>query len=271
MLNITLSTDSVSLFDILKNIGLGGWFIITIILILSFISVYIFVERAMAIKKASKRENSFINHIKDFIYEGKRDSAIDLCHSTDTPISRMIEKGLLRIDNSLDDISASIENVGKLEIYKLENKLSTLASISGAAPMLGFLGTVMGMVSVFFKVEQTGKMDMSVLASGIYTAMITTVLGLIVGILAYLAYNYLTAKVQQVIHLMESDTLSFLDLLHEKENNNSDKSNSELNKASESRLNQDDSYDEGFLESPSIEKGYKEDVEKNDFNEYDSI
>ena len=267
MLNITLNTDSVSLFDILKNIGLGGWFIIIIILILSFISVYIFVERVMAIKKASKRENSFINHIKDFIYEGKRDSAIDLCHSTDTPISRMIEKGLSRIDNSLDDISASIENVGKLEIYKLENKLSTLASISGAAPMLGFLGTVMGMVSAFFEVEQKATMDIQVLASGIYTAMITTVLGLIVGILAYLAYNYLTAKVQQVIHLMESDTLSFLDLLHEKENNNLNKSDSQ----SIDQLNQDNSFNEGFSDNSPIEEAHKEDIEQSDFNEYDSI
>ena len=133
----------------------------------------------------------------------------------------MIEKGLSRMNNSLEDISSSIENVGKLEIYKLENKLSALASISGAAPMLGFLGTVMGMVSAFFEVEQRGTMDIQVLASGIYTAMITTVLGLIVGILAYLAYNYLSAKVQRVVHLMETDIISFLDLLHDKEKNNS--------------------------------------------------
>ena len=133
----------------------------------------------------------------------------------------MIEKGLSRMNNSLEDISSSIENVGKLEIYKLENKLSALASISGAAPMLGFLGTVMGMVSAFFEVEQRGTMDIQVLASGIYTAMITTVLGLIVGILAYLAYNYLSAKVQRVVHLMETDIISFLDLLHDKEKNKS--------------------------------------------------
>ena len=272
MLNITLNTDSFSLFDILKNIGLGGWFIIIVILILSFISVYIFVERVMAIKKASKRENSFINHIKDFIYEGKRDSAIDLCHSTNTPISRMIEKGLSRIDSSLDDISASIENVGKLEIYKLENKLSALASISGAAPMLGFLGTVMGMVSAFFEVEQRATMDIQVLASGIYTAMITTVLGLVVGILAYLAYNYLTAKVQEVIHLMESDTLSFLDLLHEKENNHIDESESQSSSFLEKdQLDQDSSFDKVLSEDSSPEKKYEEDTDKSDFNEYDSI
>ena len=190
-------------------------------MILSFISVYIFIERIIVINKASKRKNSFINHIKDFVYESKLDSAIDLCHSTNTPISRMIEKGLSRMNNSLEDISSSIENVGKLELYKLENKLSALASISGAAPMLGFLGTVMGMVSAFFEVEQRGTMDIQVLASGIYTAMITTVLGLIVGILAYLAYNYLSAKVQRVVHLMETDIISFLDLLHDKEKNNS--------------------------------------------------
>ena len=221
MLNYLLTSESVSLINIFKNIGLGGWFIVIIILILSFISVYIFIERIIAINKASKRKSSFINHIKDFVYESKLDSAIDLCQSTDTPISRMIEKGLSRMGNSLDDISSSIENVGKLEIYKLENKLSALASISGAAPMLGFLGTVMGMVSAFFEVEQRGTMDIQVLASGIYTAMITTVLGLIVGILAYLAYNYLSAKVQRVVHLMETDIISFLDLLHDKEKNNS--------------------------------------------------
>ena len=218
MLNLILNNDSVSLVNIFKNIGIGGWCIIIIILILSVISVYIFIERSIAIKKASRRKTSFINHIKDFIYDEKIDSAVDLCHSTNTPISRMIEKGLSRMGNSLDDISTSIENVGKLEIYKLENKLSTLASISGAAPMLGFLGTVMGMVSAFFEVEQSSTMNIQVLASGIYTAMITTVLGLVVGILAYLAYNHLTARVQRVIHFMESDIISFLDLLHDKRN-----------------------------------------------------
>ncbi|OUV56888.1 MAG: hypothetical protein CBC73_01725 [Flavobacteriales bacterium TMED113] len=236
MLNVLLTSESVSLINIFKNIGLGGWFIVTVILILSLISVYIFIERIIAINKASKRKNSFINHIKDFIYESKLDSAIDLCHSTNSPISRMIEKGLLRMGNSLDDISSSIENVGKLEIYKLENKLSTLASISGAAPMLGFLGTVMGMVSAFFEVEQRGSMDIQVLASGIYTAMITTVLGLIVGIIAYLAYNYLSAKVQQVVHLMESDIISFLDLLHDKEKKMNSKSKTISTESSEEKI-----------------------------------
>ena len=265
MLNILLNSDSVSLFNILKNIGIGGWLIIIIILILSIISVYIFVERSIAIKKAAKRKNSFINHIKDFVYDGKRDSAVDLCHSTDTPISRMIEKGLSRMGNSLDDISTSIENVGKLEIYKLENRLSTLASISGAAPMLGFLGTVMGMVSAFFEVEQSSTMSIQVLASGIYTAMITTVLGLIVGILAYLAYNHLTARVQRVIHLMESDTLSFLDLLHDKRNIESiDNSvaNTEHFSEKEPQL-KDGILDEGFLKEP---ESFEDQSGSSDFN-----
>ena len=217
MLNFTLNTDTVSLVSIFKNIGIGGWCIIIILLMLSVISIYIFVDRSIAIKKASRRKNSFINHIKDFIYEEKIDSAVDLCHSTNTPIARMIEKGLSRVEDSLDDVSNTIENVGKLEIYKLENNLSALASISGAAPMLGFLGTAMGMVIAFHQVDIYGLNPES-LASGIYTAMITTVLGLVVGILAYLAYNHLTARVQRVIHFMESDILSFLDLLHDKRN-----------------------------------------------------
>ena len=283
MFNIFANTDSItfSLVDILKNIGLGGWVIIIVLLILSIISVYIFFERSMAIRKAARRKNSFINHIKDFIHDGKRDSAIDLCHSTDTPISRMIEKGLSRIGNSLDDISTSIENVGKLEIYKLENRLSTLASIAGAAPMLGFLGTVMGMVRAFFEVEQRSEMDIEVLASGIYTAMITTVFGLIVGILAYLAYNHLVARVQRVIHLMESDTLSFLDLLHDKRNqtivqkgsNDSDQilgqglrtMSQKMSQEADQVVNEDDS------EETSSSEGLEKRSDAEDFNEDQSM
>lgn len=193
----------------------GGWIMIPL-LILSIIAVYIFIERIFAISKAGKEDKNFMNNIRDYIMSGKIDSAKELCRRTDTPVAHMIEKGVSRIGRPLDDISAAIENVAKLEIYKLENKLALLATISGAAPMLGFLGTVIGMIKSLYNMAGAGdNIVISTLAGGIYEAMVTTVGGLIVGIVAYVCYNLLVAQVEKVIHKMEARTIEFLDLLNE--------------------------------------------------------
>ncbi len=181
------------------------------------LAVYIFIERVITINKASREDKSFMNRIKDYILEGKLDSAQKLCRDTDSPASRMIEKGISRLGRPMNDVLLAVENVGNLEISKLEKSLVLLATISGGAPMLGFLGTVTGMVLVFYNMTQnsTGVVQLIDLSSGMYQAMVTTVGGLIVGILAYFAYNYLISRVDSVIRNLESKTLEFMDLLNE--------------------------------------------------------
>lgn len=203
---------TLSFFDLALK---GGWVMIPIVL-LSIIAIYIFTERYFAINKASKMDINFMNRIKDYIHEGKLESAHALCQSFNNPIARMIEKGINRIGRPLTDVSAAIENVGKLEIYKLERGLALLATCSGGAPMLGFLGTVMGMVRAFYDMSMSGNnIDVSLLSGGIYTALITTVAGLIVGILAYFAYNILVANVEKVVFKLEAHSTEFMDLLNE--------------------------------------------------------
>lgn len=193
----------------------GGW-IMAILALLFIVAIYLFFERFMALKNASKVDTNFMNRIKDYIHEGKIDSATSLCQSTDNPIARMIDKGISRLGRPLNDINTTIENVGNLEIAKLEKGLPTLATISGGAPMIGFLGTVIGMIRAFYDMSQAGNnIDVSLLSGGIYTAMVTTVGGLIVGIIAYFAYNYLVARVEKVVHKMEASTTEFMDLLNE--------------------------------------------------------
>lgn len=193
----------------------GGWVMIPIV-ILSVIAVYIFFERYFAIKKAEKVDLNFMNKIKDYIHDDKLDSAITLCQSSENPVAKMIEKGISRIGRPLNDINAAVENVGKLEIYKLEKGLPTLATVAGAAPMIGFLGTVMGMIRAFYDMSNAGaNIDVSLLSAGIYTAMITTMSGLMVGIIAFLAYNALVAKVEKVVFRLEANTTEFMDLLNE--------------------------------------------------------
>ena len=193
----------------------GGWIMIPIIL-LSFVAIYIFIERYFTIRNAARTDIDFMNKIKDYIYDDKLDVALALCQSINNPISRMIEKGIQRIGRPLNDINAAIENVGNLEIAKLENGLPMLATVSGAAPMIGFLGTVMGMIRAFYDMSNAGNnIDVSLLSNGIYTAMVTTVAGLIVGIIAYLAYNILVAKVERVVFNLEANTTEFMDLLNE--------------------------------------------------------
>jgi biopolymer transport protein ExbB len=193
----------------------GGWVMIPIIL-LSFVATYIFVERYYVIRKATKEDQNFMNRIKDYIHDSKIDAAVALCKSTDSPSARMIEKGMTRLGRPLQDISTAIENVGKLEISKLEKGFPTLATIVGAEPMLGFLGTVIGMVQSFYAMSQAGNnIEVSLLSDGIYTALITTVAGLIVGILGYFAYNTLVVKVEKVVFNLEATSTEFMDMLNE--------------------------------------------------------
>ncbi|MBN2595827.1 MotA/TolQ/ExbB proton channel family protein [Labilibaculum sp.] len=193
----------------------GGWIMVPII-VLSGIAMYIFFERFYAIRKATKVDSNFMNRIRDYIHEGKIDSALALCESNETPVSKMISKGIKRIGRPLNDVNAAIENIGNLEVSKLEKNLPTLATVAGAAPMIGFLGTVMGMIQAFYDMSTAGNnIDVSLLSHGIYTAMVTTVAGLIVGIIAYFAYNILVAKVEKVVFTMEATTTEFMDLLNE--------------------------------------------------------
>lgn len=191
--------------------------IMIILAIMFALAVYLFIERLVTLKKASKEEKSFMNRIKDYIHDGKLDSAIRLCQETNNPTARMVEKGISRLGRPMSDVLVAIENVGNIEIAKLEKGLVLLASISGGAPMLGFLGTVTGMVSTFFNMAQTsgGTIELSSLSTGMYQAMVTTIGGLIVGILAYFAYNYLVAQIDAVMRKLETGTMEFLDLLNE--------------------------------------------------------
>ena len=193
----------------------GGWIMVPLIL-LFLLSVYITVERIVTIRSASKEDPTFMNRIKDYILEGKVDSAMKLCQQTNSPSARMIEKGVSRLGRPMQDMMVAIENVGNLEISKLEKGLSLLATVAGGAPMIGFFGTVTGMVKAFFDMANSGNdVNMTVLSAGIYQAMITTVGGLAVVIVAYFFYNYLVSRVDSVIRKMEARTMEFLDILNE--------------------------------------------------------
>ena len=186
--------------------------------LLSIYAIYILIERFSTIKKASIEDESFLKSIKNFVEQKDIQAAKTLCKNTDNPVSRMIEKGIDRIDKPMTDISAAIENQGKLEVYKMENNLANLATIAGAAPMIGFLGTVIGMIVAFHEMASAGgNIDVAMLSQGIYTAMVTTVAGLVVGIIAFIAYNYLVSKIDKVVFMLEAKTTDFLDLLHHNE------------------------------------------------------
>lgn len=194
----------------------GGWYIMIPLGILSILAIYIFAERWMAIAKAAKEDKDFMNRIKDYVSDGKLEAARSLCHTSATPIARMIDKGITRIGKPMADVSASIENVGKLEVYKLEKGLPMLATVAGAAPMIGFLGTVIGMITTFHAMKISGAgVEISALSGGIMQAMVTTVAGLIIGIIAYIAYNTLVVRVDKVVHNLEARSIEFIDLLEE--------------------------------------------------------
>jgi len=193
----------------------GGW-IMAILGVLSVITVYIFIERYFVIGRASREDKNFMNNIRSFIVGGKLDAAKALCINNNSPIGRMISKGLARLGKPLNDINAAIETVGKLEVSRLEKNVAGLATIAGAAPMLGFLGTVIGMIRAFYDMSMAGNnINIELLSNGIYQAMITTVGGLIVGITAYIFYNILVARIEKVVYILEIRTSEFMDVLHE--------------------------------------------------------
>jgi biopolymer transport protein ExbB len=201
--------------SILQLLLEGGWYIMLPLALMSLIAMYVFFERSMAIQRASKVSPDFMDKIKDYVSSGNFDSARNLCQGSATPMARMLDKGISRIGKDLKDISVAIENIGKLEIYNLEKNLSSLATVAGAAPMVGFLGTVIGMVNVFLDMEQAGTVRVEDISSGTKQAMITTIVGLVVGILAYMAYNHLVSKVSKVVHKMEASSIEFIDILEE--------------------------------------------------------
>ncbi len=204
-----------SRLSILELASEGGWIMIVLAL-LSLIAVYIFIERFIAISRASKHDKGFMERIREYMKDGKLDSAKALCRGNSTPISRMIEKGLSRIGRPLNDINSAIENVGNLEVAKLERGVNILAMIASAAPMIGFLGTVTGMIRAFYNMSKAGNnIDIVLLSSGIYEAMVTTVGGLIVGIVAYFFHAIISTKIQKVVNLLEGKATEFMDVLNE--------------------------------------------------------
>jgi biopolymer transport protein ExbB len=214
--DIVSEEKTLSIIELIRDGGIGGQIIILILVILLAVALFIYFERVSAIKAASKMDSNFMNQIKDHVTNGKIDAAKVLCAQTKSPAARLIEKGISRIGKPLEDINKAIENAGSLEIYKLEKNVSILATVAGAAPMIGFLGTVIGMILAFHEMATSGgQAEMGSLAGGIYTAMTTTVAGLIVGIIAYIAYNHLVVKTNKIVHQMEAKSIEFLDLLNE--------------------------------------------------------
>ncbi|MCG5644313.1 MotA/TolQ/ExbB proton channel family protein [Flavobacteriaceae bacterium LSUCC0859] len=207
---------TLSLIDLIFNGGAGSVLIMGILFLLLGVALYIYFERLFAIKSAAKTDANFMNQIKDHISSGRIDAAKLLCAQTDSPVARLTLKGVSRIGKPLEDINTAIENAGTLEVYKLEKNVSVLATVAGAAPMIGFLGTVIGMILAFHEMATSGgQAEMGALASGIYTAMTTTVGGLVVGIIAYMGYNHLVTITNKVVHSMEANAVDFLDLLNE--------------------------------------------------------
>ncbi len=206
-------TLSIGFWDLFMS---GGW-LMWVLVALAAVMIFIFVERFIAIRKATRLDDRFMNRIRDFILEGNIEAAVDLCRRTDSPVARMIEKGIERIGRPMSDIQTSIENVANVEVAKLESGLPWLASISGGAPMIGFLGTVVGMVQVFIDMSAntSGAIELSQLSAGMYVAMVTTVGGLIVGIPAYFGHNYLVARIEKLIFRMEATTIAFMDILNQ--------------------------------------------------------
>jgi len=211
-LTTTVESTSIPVMELAIH---GGWIMIVLMVFLA-VAIYIFIERLILINQSSKEPSNFMNTIRDFVHDGRLDSAKSLCANTNSPIAHMIGKGISRIGKPLNDINAAIENVGKLEVSKLERRLSWLSTTAGAAPMIGFLGTVVGMIRVFFDMESAGgSVEVAMLSGGMYLAMVTTVAGLIVGIIAYICYNYLVARIEKMVFVLEARATEFMDLLNE--------------------------------------------------------
>jgi biopolymer transport protein ExbB len=213
---IVAEEKTLSIYKLVMEGGIGGQIIIALLLVLLAVTLYIYFERLFAIKAASKMDKDFMNQIKDYVANGNLEAAKSLCESVETPVASLIGTGISRIGKPLEDINTAIENAGKLEVYKLETNVSVVATIAGAAPMIGFLGTVIGMIiSIHAIANAGGQIDIKLLADGLYTAMTTTVGGLIVGIISYITYNHLVVKTDKVVYMMEAKTVEFLDLLNE--------------------------------------------------------
>ena len=217
---LSLDTESIektlSIIELIKSGGLAGQLIIALLTVLLVVALYIYFERLFTIKAASKVDPNFMNQIKDHVVNGKIEAAKVLCSTVNSPVSRLIHKGISRIGRPLADINSAIENAGKLEVYSLEKNVSILATISGAAPMIGFLGTVIGMILSIFEIANSGgQIDIKLLADGLYTAMTTTVAGLVVGIISYISYNHIVGRTNKVVYQMEANSVEFLDLLNE--------------------------------------------------------
>jgi len=196
--------------------GVGGQIIIAILFTLLAVGLYIYFERFFAIRAASNVDEHFMDQIRDYVSNGKLEAASALCENKNTPTARLIRKGISRIGKPLEDINTAIETAGKLEVYQLEKNVSVLATIAGAAPMIGFLGTVIGMIIAIHEIANAGgQIDIKMLSDGLYTAMTTTVAGLIVGIIAYITYNHLVVRTDKVVYQMEATSVDFLDLLNE--------------------------------------------------------
>lgn len=207
---------TLSIYKLIVDGGTGGQIIIAILFVLLAIALYIYFERFFAIKAASQVDKDFMNQIRDHISNGKIEAGQALCDNTDSPTARLIGKGISRIGKPLEDINKAIENAGRLEVYQLEKNVSVVATIAGAAPMIGFLGTVIGMIVAIHEIANSGgQIDIKLLSDGLYTAMTTTVGGLIVGIIAYIAYNHLVVRTDKVVYQMEAKSVEFLDLLNE--------------------------------------------------------
>ncbi len=207
---------TLSIYNLIMDGGLGGQIIIALLIVLLAVALYIYFERFFAIKAASRTDRNFMNQIRDHVSHGKLDSAKVLCAQANSPVSRLVDKGISRIGKPLEDINTAIENAGRLEIYKLEKNVSVLATIAGAAPMIGFLGTVIGMILAIHEIANAGgQIDIKLLSDGLYTAMTTTVAGLIVGIISYIQYNHLVVRTNKVVYEMEAKSVEFLDLLNE--------------------------------------------------------
>lgn len=208
---VTAAAPELHFIDLLFK---GGWVMIPLAF-LAFAGLVIFVERYLTIRKASKTESNLMLHIKQYIHEGRLDNAITLCRNNSSPLARMLEKGLKRIGRPIKDIEAAIENNGKLEVSKLEKNIGILGIIAGIAPMLGFVGTIIGVITIFHDVSIKGAIEIGTISGGLYTKMITSATGLIIGIIAYVLYHILNMMVERIILRMETDAIEFIDLLEE--------------------------------------------------------
>ena len=206
---------TLSIIELITSGGLGGQIIMTTLGVLSILTVYLFVERFQMLKKVIKEDPHFMNKVKDYLSDNKVDSVITLCERTASPVANLIAKGTLSKNGTSKDIQDAMERQGNLEVYKLEHNLASLATIAGAAPMIGFFGTVTGMIQAFFEMSTADNVTPTVLAGGIYQALLTTAFGLLIGIIAFVGYNFLVAKVEKVVFKMERTTTEFMDLLQE--------------------------------------------------------